>query len=164
MITLTVGGGMYGCPLYGVYQQRLLGESELARPDFQRRTAVVEAQAKMDAAKLLTQAKVERAKDLAETNTILGRSLQGEQGAAYLRYLWIQKMEEGTLQGLRTGHLALASHPGQRRRVVRAPEHKDTRARRRCLARSAKGERKSGGCGPDGKHWEPKGGATVGFT
>jgi regulator of protease activity HflC (stomatin/prohibitin superfamily) len=94
-VILIIGGGMYGCPLYGVYQQRLVGESELARADFQRRTAVVEAQAKLDAAKLLAQAEVERAKGLAQANQILGQSLQGEEGAAYLRYLWIQKMEEG---------------------------------------------------------------------
>jgi hypothetical protein len=95
MVIVIIGGGMYGCPLYGVYQQRLLGESELARADFQRRTAVVEAQAKMDAATLLAQAEVERAKGLAQANQILGQSLQGPEGAAYLRYLWIQKMEEG---------------------------------------------------------------------
>jgi regulator of protease activity HflC (stomatin/prohibitin superfamily) len=95
-IILIIGGGMYGCPLYGVYQQRLLGEAELGRAEYQRRTAVIEAQAKMDSARLLAQAEVERAKGLAQANTILGQSLQGEEGAAYLRYLWIQKMEEGT--------------------------------------------------------------------
>lgn len=94
-IILIVGGGMYGCPLYGVYQQRLLGEAELARADYQRRTAVVEAQAKLDAASKLAEAEVARAKGLAQANQILGQSLTGEQGAAYLRYLWIQKMEEG---------------------------------------------------------------------
>jgi regulator of protease activity HflC (stomatin/prohibitin superfamily) len=94
-LILIIGGGMYGCPLYGVYQQRLAGEAELGRAEYQRRTAVIEAQAKMDAAKLLAQAEVERAKGLAQANTILDQSLQGEEGAAYLRYLWIQNMEEG---------------------------------------------------------------------
>jgi regulator of protease activity HflC (stomatin/prohibitin superfamily) len=92
---LIIGGGLYGCPLYGVYQQRLVGEAELARAEYQRRTAVVEAEAKLAAAGKLAEAEVARAKGLAQANQILGQSLTGEEGAAYLRYLWIQRMEEG---------------------------------------------------------------------
>jgi hypothetical protein len=66
-----------------------------ARAEQDRQIVVCQVLAKRDTAVLEVQAEVERAKGLAQANTILGQSLQGEEGAAYLRYLWIQKMEEG---------------------------------------------------------------------
>lgn len=79
--------GMVGCPQYSVYEQRLTGEAELARAQQNRQIAVNEAQAKMDAAKLLAQAEVERAKGVAQANQIIAEGLKGNE--AYLRYLWI---------------------------------------------------------------------------
>jgi regulator of protease activity HflC (stomatin/prohibitin superfamily) len=94
-ILLTIGIGMYGCPRYAVYSAEKDGEAAYARAEQDRQIVVRQALAKRDAAVLEAQAEVERAKGLAQANTILGQSLQGEEGAAYLRYLWIQKMEEG---------------------------------------------------------------------
>ncbi len=79
--------GMLGCPQYRVYEQRLTGEAELARAQQNRQIAVNEAQAKMDAAHLLAQAEVERAKGVAQANKIVSDGLGGPEG--YLRYLWI---------------------------------------------------------------------------
>jgi hypothetical protein len=39
---ILVGGGLYGCPQYQVYQQRLTGEAELAGADYNRQVAVRE--------------------------------------------------------------------------------------------------------------------------
>lgn len=86
-----LGGALYGCPQYTVYQQRLQGEAELARADFNRQIAVREAQAKFDAAAMLAKAEVERAKGVAAANKIIGDSLKGNE--AYLRYLWIDKLD-----------------------------------------------------------------------
>jgi regulator of protease activity HflC (stomatin/prohibitin superfamily) len=86
-----VGGAMYGCPMYSVYEQRLTGEAELARAQQNRQIAVNEAQAKMDAAKLLAEAEVERAKGVAAANKIIAEGLGGPEG--YLRYLWIQSLD-----------------------------------------------------------------------
>jgi regulator of protease activity HflC (stomatin/prohibitin superfamily) len=83
--------GMWGCPQYSVYEQRLTGEAELARAEYSRRTAVVEAQAKLDAAKLLNQAEVARAEGLSAATNVVSKSFGGTD--AYLRYLWIQSME-----------------------------------------------------------------------
>ena len=84
-------GGMYGCPRYSVYQQRLEGESELAKAEYSKRVAVQEAQAKMDSAKLLADSDIIRATGAAQANKILGDSLKNNE--AYLRYLWIQSLE-----------------------------------------------------------------------
>jgi hypothetical protein len=50
LVVLLLAGGLWGCPQYTVYQQRLTGEAELARADYNRHVAVREAQAKKDAA------------------------------------------------------------------------------------------------------------------
>jgi predicted aminopeptidase len=90
-LALTVGAGMAGCPAYNVYQQRMAGEAELAKAEYTRRTAVVEAEAKMDAAAKLADAEVARAVGVAKANQIIGESLKGND--AYLRYLWIDKLD-----------------------------------------------------------------------
>lgn len=80
-------------PQYKVYSSRLEGEARLAEADSSRRIAVREAEAKRDSAKMLAEAEIARAKGVAEANTIIGRSLQGNE--SYLHYLWIQNLHEG---------------------------------------------------------------------
>lgn len=87
---------MWGCPQYNVWQQGLSGQAELARASMNRQIAVQEAQAKKDAALLLAQVEVERAKGVAEANRIIGESLKGNE--SYLRYLWIQGMQTNQMQ------------------------------------------------------------------
>lgn len=87
IVLCVIASVMGGCPQYNVWQQRLEGEAELARAAQNRQIATQEAQAKMDAAHLLAQAEVERAKGVAQANQIIGKSLEGNE--AYLRYLWI---------------------------------------------------------------------------
>lgn len=88
---LLVAVGMYGCPQYSVYEQRLTGEAELARADYNRQVAVREAQAKKDSATLLAESEVIRAGGVAQANKIIGDSLKGNE--AYLRYLWVDKLD-----------------------------------------------------------------------
>jgi predicted aminopeptidase len=87
LVMLLAAGGLYGCPQWNVYSQRLQGEAELARADFNRQVAVREAQAKKDAASLLADAEVLRAQGVAKANAIIGESLKNNE--AYLKYLWI---------------------------------------------------------------------------
>jgi regulator of protease activity HflC (stomatin/prohibitin superfamily) len=86
-----LAGGLYGCPQYAVYSAEQDGKAALAKANQNREIAVREAQAKMDAAKLLAQAEVERARGVAAANKIIGDSLKDNE--AYLRYLWIDKLE-----------------------------------------------------------------------
>lgn len=88
---IVVLGGCVGYPQYRIYEQRLTGEAELQRAESSRRIAVLEAQAKLDSAKMLAGAEVERARGVAEANKIIGESLQGNE--AYLRYLWVQQLD-----------------------------------------------------------------------
>lgn len=86
--------GMWGCPQYDVWQQKLSGEAQLAKAEGNRQIAVLEARAKLESAKSLADAEVERAKGVAAANKIIGDSLHGNEG--YLRYLWIQALEHGS--------------------------------------------------------------------
>lgn len=85
--------GMWGCPKYRVYDQRMEGEAILAHAQSSREVAVAEAKAKMESADLLAQAEVKRAQGVAQANKIIGDSLKGNE--AYLRYLWINNLENG---------------------------------------------------------------------
>ena len=88
---LTIAG-MTGCPNYNVYQQKKEGEAILAHAQSSREVAVAEAKAKMESATLLAQAEVIRAEGVAKANKIIGDSLKGNE--AYLRYLWVNNLEE----------------------------------------------------------------------
>lgn len=84
--------GLMGCPAYGVYSARKQGEGVLAHAQSSREVAVAEAKAKMESATLLAQAEVIRAEGVAKANKIIGDSLKGNE--AYLRYLWVNNLEE----------------------------------------------------------------------
>lgn len=90
---LAIGGSMYGCPKYKVYEQRLAGAAKLAEAESSRQILIQEAHAKMESAKMLALAEVERAKGVAEANKIIGDSLKDND--EYLRYLWIHNLEAG---------------------------------------------------------------------
>lgn len=88
-VVLTASG-MYGCPVYNVWRAGLAGQAELARADQNREIAVREARAKLESAKLLADAEVERAKGVARANEVVANGLKGHE--EYLRYLWIDKL------------------------------------------------------------------------
>lgn len=84
---------MWGCPRYNVYSQTMDGRAKLAEAESSRMIATVEAEAKRESAEKLAAAEVARAKGVAQANKIIGDSLKGNE--AYLRYLWIQSLQEG---------------------------------------------------------------------
>jgi hypothetical protein len=91
-ITIWAGSGLVvKYKEYGVWSMSKDGEAELAKADWNRQIAVREAKAKMESAKLLAQAEIERAKGVAEANRIIGDSLKGNED--YLRYLWIDNLQ-----------------------------------------------------------------------
>ncbi len=91
VVIMTVGLGLWGCPQYGVYSQRLNGEAELANAEYSKKVAVQTAQAKKDSAQLLADAQIIQASGVAQANKIIGDSLKGNE--AYLKYLWIDKLD-----------------------------------------------------------------------
>jgi predicted aminopeptidase len=96
LIVIMTVGGMWGCPQYHVYSQRMEGEAMLAHAQSSKEVAVAEAKAKMESAKLLADAEVMRAEGVAKANKIIGESLKGNE--AYLRYLWVNNLENGRNQ------------------------------------------------------------------
>jgi regulator of protease activity HflC (stomatin/prohibitin superfamily) len=85
---------MWGCPRYHVYEQEKTGEATFARASKDREVKVLEAQAKLDSAKLEALAEIERAKGVAGANAIIADGLKGHE--EYLRYLWIDKVAGST--------------------------------------------------------------------
>lgn len=90
---LLIGISFAGCPRYNVYSAEMEGHAEYAKAESSRQIAVLEAKAKQDAAKELAEAEVIRARGVAQANQIIGQSLHDNE--AYLRYLWIQSLEQG---------------------------------------------------------------------
>jgi hypothetical protein len=87
---------MAGCPAYNVWHAGMSGQAELRRAEQNRQIAVLESHAKMDSAKLLAEAEVERARGVAAANKIIGDSLKGNE--AYLRYLWIHNLDSPNIK------------------------------------------------------------------
>ncbi len=79
-------------PLYGVWRQGLVGKAELKQAEWNRQITVREAEATKEAAKALADAQIERARGVAESNRIIGTSLQDNE--PYLRYLWLQGLQD----------------------------------------------------------------------
>ena len=94
---IVIAGLAFGLPQYGVWTKTLNGKAQLQEAEYTRQVAVLEAKAKLDSAKELAQAEVERAKGVAQANQIIGDSLKGNR--EYLQYLYITGLEEGSQKG-----------------------------------------------------------------
>jgi len=75
---------------YSIWSQSQHGQAELSRAEYTKKISIYEAEAKMESAKMLAKAEIERAKGVAEANKIIGESLKNNEG--YLRYLWIDSL------------------------------------------------------------------------
>lgn len=87
---------MWGCPRYSVWQQGLAGEAKLKEAESSRRIAIEEAKAKLESAKMLADAEKIQAQGVADANRIIADGLAGPGGEAYLRYLWIKGLNDGS--------------------------------------------------------------------
>lgn len=96
-IVITFIFSLWGCPQYYVYQQQLDGEASLAHAQYSKQVQVQDAVGKLEAAKSLALAEVERAKGVAAANKIIGDSLKNNED--YLRYLWIHNLESAEKTG-----------------------------------------------------------------
>src|SRR6185369_1926046 len=97
VVIVLLVGGIGGCcgvqPQYNVWQQEKEGQAAYAKAESTRKITVLEAQAKLDSAKMLADAEVARAKGVAQANEIIGNSLHHNE--LYLHYLWIQNLHDG---------------------------------------------------------------------
>lgn len=97
IVLLVLGGGIGGCayikPRYDVWAAQMRGEAEYAQAEQNRRISILEAEAKLQSAKALAAAEVERARGVAQANAIIGESLRNNE--SYLRWLWIENLDKG---------------------------------------------------------------------
>lgn len=100
IVVVVLAGLFVGLPQYKVYTKTLNGKAQLQEAEFTRQVVVLEAKAKLDSAKELALAEVERAKGVAQANQIIGDSLKGNR--EYLQYLYITGLEDGAKNGNKT--------------------------------------------------------------
>ncbi len=97
MFAVIVGiAALVGCPSYNVYYQKMEGEAQLAHSEYSKKVQVQDALGKFEAAKSLASADVERAKGVAQANSIIASSLKGNE--IYLHWLYIEGLKEKTGQ------------------------------------------------------------------
>jgi regulator of protease activity HflC (stomatin/prohibitin superfamily) len=73
------------------------GEAELAKAQGSKRVQIEDARGKLESAKLLADAEIERARGVAEANKIIGNSLKDNE--SYLRYLYLTNLEHAESKG-----------------------------------------------------------------
>jgi predicted Holliday junction resolvase-like endonuclease len=94
VLILIIGGFLWGWPKYRIYQQTLRGEATLREAEWDKKVRIEEARAKKEAAILEKEAEVIRAEGVRKANEIIAGGLGGHEG--YLRYLWIQGLQDGS--------------------------------------------------------------------
>ena len=99
MITIVVisFAGCVSCGPLSPTFSRWEGEADLARAEGSKKVQIEDAKGKLESAKLLALAEIERAKGVSEANKIIGSSLQNNE--AYLRYLYLTNLEKAEHEG-----------------------------------------------------------------
>jgi len=93
-LTAVVGSCAYVKPKYNVWAAEMEGAAQYAQAEQNRKITILEAEAKLEAAKSLADAEIARAHGVAQANEIIGASLKNNE--SYLRWLWIQNLESGS--------------------------------------------------------------------
>lgn len=92
ILVLAATGLLIGLPSYNVYSKRMAGKAAYEEAMQNRRIRVLEAEAALEAARLTSQAEVERAKGANEANRIMADGLGGSEN--YLRWSYINMLQE----------------------------------------------------------------------
>lgn len=90
LVVLLIGGGMWGCPRYNVWQQEMQGKAEMARAEQNRQIQIEEAKANLESQKLNSQAEVVRAEGMAKSIEIEDGKLTDK----YIQYLWVRNINK----------------------------------------------------------------------
>ena len=85
-----IGGVMFGIPAYRIWQLQQSGRAQLAQAEYTRQILVFEAQAELEAARLLAEAELVRAEGAAAAMKAVHDTLTHD----YLMYLWIRTMTD----------------------------------------------------------------------
>ena len=93
-ILFIIIGLMVAVPQYNVWAKELSGKADLREAEWSRQIQIQEAQANLESEKLNALAEIERAKGVAESNTIIGEGLKDNE--EYLKYLWVKGLTDGS--------------------------------------------------------------------
>jgi hypothetical protein len=91
-IIAIIVGAMFVMPIYNVWAKEKKGEASLAEAEWDRQIQIAEAEANLEAQSYNADAEIIRAAGVAEANLIIAGSLDEQ----YLRYLWIQGLNDGS--------------------------------------------------------------------
>jgi regulator of protease activity HflC (stomatin/prohibitin superfamily) len=91
---------LWGLPQFGVYNRTLAGRAALMEAESTRQVRVLEAKAKQESAQLEARAEVTKAQGSAQAIAALKQELGSSD--AYLRWLYIQGLQEQNGQGEKT--------------------------------------------------------------
>lgn len=94
IIVIIIGGMLFGVPLYKVWARGLEGKAQLKEAEWNRQIAIKEAEAEMEAAKMLKLADIVRAEGVAEANKIIADSITEE----YLKYKFVEGLNDGNTE------------------------------------------------------------------
>lgn len=92
IIVFCIIGGMFGYPIYHVWDAEKTGQAELAQAEQNRQIKVQEAQAEKDSASLLAEAEIIKAGGIAKANQIIGDSLKNNE--PYLQFKFIETLND----------------------------------------------------------------------
>ena len=87
LMVIVIGGGMWGCPQYNVWQQGLVGQAALAKATQDRQIKIQEAKAAQEAAEHFKAAEITRAEGHAKAVQIVGEALKVHPN--YVNYMWV---------------------------------------------------------------------------
>ena len=96
LLVTIIFGGMYLYRNYDVWSSNMKGKSKLAYADQERQVMIAQAKSNLEAAKYNAQAEIEKAKGIAESNKIIGKSLNDN--PAYLTWKYYEVLENTSNQ------------------------------------------------------------------
>ena len=89
-IVTVIGLVLFGIPKYNVWKAQMAGKAQIAQAEQNRKIAIEEAKANLEAQKLNSQAEIARAEGMAKAIEIEN----GKLTKRYIQYLWVRNMEK----------------------------------------------------------------------
>lgn len=87
---ILIAAGMFGIPVYNVWQQEMSGKAQLAQAEQNRQILIQEAKARLESAKLDAQSEYIRAEGMAKAIEVENGKLTDR----YIQYLWVRNQTD----------------------------------------------------------------------
>lgn len=94
VVILLLVGALAAYPQYKVYSKEMSGKASLAEAEWEKQIAIEEAKAELEAAGMLAETEIIRARGIAEANEIIAGSITQE----YIQYRFIEGLNDGNTE------------------------------------------------------------------